>query len=64
VIENVYIPAGGDEPDREINPKFGQKLDFLGRMIDWAAAVDAPTLIVGISTSPRWNRMCGATRRC
>lgn len=47
VIENVYIPAGGDEPDREINPKFGQKLDFLGRMIDWAAAVDAPTLIVG-----------------
>jgi exodeoxyribonuclease-3 len=30
VIENVYIPAGGDEPDREINPKFGQKLDFLG----------------------------------
>jgi exodeoxyribonuclease-3 len=30
VIENVYIPAGGDEPDRTINPKFGQKLDFLG----------------------------------
>lgn len=47
VIENVYIPAGGDEPDRAINPKFGQKLDFLGRMIDWAAAVDQPTLIVG-----------------
>ena len=32
VLENVYIPAGGDIPDREANPKFGQKLDFLGRM--------------------------------
>jgi exodeoxyribonuclease-3 len=47
VIENVYIPAGGDEPDRAINPKFGQKLDFLGRMIAWAEAVHEPTLIVG-----------------
>ena len=24
-------PAGGDCPDREVNEKFGQKLDFLGR---------------------------------
>lgn len=46
-IENVYIPAGGDIPDREQNPKFGQKLDFLGRMIDWAGSIAAPTLIVG-----------------
>ena len=28
ILENVYIPAGGDVPDREINAKFGQKLDF------------------------------------
>jgi len=47
VIENVYIPAGGDEPDREINPKFGQKLDFLERMAQWADRIDRPTLIVG-----------------
>lgn len=47
VIENVYIPAGGDEPDRAINPKFGQKLDFLERMIGWAGDVNEPTLIVG-----------------
>ena len=47
VIENVYIPAGGDEPDRDKNPKFGQKLDFLGRMTRWADAIDRPTLIVG-----------------
>lgn len=47
VVENVYIPAGGDEPDRTVNPKFGQKLDFLERMTQWAARLDRPTLIVG-----------------
>mgnify|MGYP002776436345 CR=1 FL=1 len=46
-LDNVYIPAGGDEPDREINPKFGQKLDFLARMTDWAEKLDGPTLICG-----------------
>ena len=28
-IHNFYIPAGGDIPDRDENPKFGHKLDFL-----------------------------------
>lgn len=47
VVENVYVPAGGDIPDREQNVKFGQKLDFLERMTRWADAVDRPSLIVG-----------------
>jgi exodeoxyribonuclease-3 len=47
LIENVYVPAGGDVADREVNPKFGQKLDFLGRMTQWADKLDRPTLIVG-----------------
>jgi len=47
VLENVYIPAGGDVPDREVNPKFGQKLDFLERMTRWADRLDRPTLLVG-----------------
>ncbi len=47
LIENVYVPAGGDIPDREQNPKFGQKLDFLERMTRWADKVDRPSLIVG-----------------
>jgi exodeoxyribonuclease-3 len=47
VLENVYIPAGGDIPDREANPKFGQKLDFLERMTHWADRLDAPSVIVG-----------------
>ncbi|MGN6357260.1 MAG: exodeoxyribonuclease III [Novosphingobium sp.] len=47
ILENVYIPAGGDVPDRTVNPKFGQKLDFLERMTRWADKLDRPTLIVG-----------------
>jgi len=47
LVENVYVPAGGDEPDRTINPKFGQKLDFLERMTQWADTIDRPTLIMG-----------------
>ncbi len=47
ILENVYIPAGGDIADRALNPKFGQKLDFLERMTRWADKIDRPTLIVG-----------------
>jgi exodeoxyribonuclease-3 len=47
IVENVYIPAGGDVADRTVNPKFGQKLDFLERMTRWADTLDRPTLIVG-----------------
>ncbi len=46
-IDNVYVPAGGDVPDRDVNAKFGQKLDFLGRMTRWAETLDHPTMIVG-----------------
>jgi exodeoxyribonuclease-3 len=47
LIENVYVPAGGDVPDPQLNPKFGQKLAFLGRMTDWSAALREDTVIVG-----------------
>jgi len=46
-LENVYIPAGGDTPDRNLNPKFGQKLDFIERMTRWSEKLAEPTLIVG-----------------
>ncbi|MBC7987242.1 MAG: exodeoxyribonuclease III [Sphingomonadaceae bacterium] len=46
-LENVYVPAGGDTPDRDLNPKFGQKLDFLERMTRWSETLDKPTLLVG-----------------
>ncbi len=46
-LENVYVPAGGEVPDRVANPKFGQKLDFLSRMTDWAGKLDVPTILTG-----------------
>ena len=46
-LENVYVPAGGDVPDREVNPKFGQKLDFVERMTEWAGSLECPTILTG-----------------
>lgn len=46
-LENVYVPAGGDIPDRELNPKFGQKLDFVERMTRWSEGLECPTILVG-----------------
>lgn len=32
LLHNFYVPAGGDEPDPQINPKFAHKLAFLAEM--------------------------------
>jgi exodeoxyribonuclease-3 len=37
-LHNFYVPAGGDVADREKNPKFGHKLDFLAEATQWFAA--------------------------
>ncbi len=34
-LHNFYIPAGGDEPDPVINPKFDHKLKFVEEMTAW-----------------------------
>ncbi len=36
-IHNFYVPAGGDLPDVEVNPKFAHKLAFLDEMRDCSA---------------------------
>ena len=48
-VQNFYVPAGGDLPDRLMNPKFDHKLDFFERMTALVAARDpkAPLLIAG-----------------
>jgi len=54
-IHNFYVPAGGDKPDREINEKFGQKLDYLSEMRDWFHG-DKPekSILVGdLNIAPR-----------
>lgn len=34
-IHNFYVPAGGDIPDPELNPKFAHKLAFLDEVTGW-----------------------------
>lgn len=34
-IHNLYIPAGGDDPDPAINEKFAHKLAFLDELTQW-----------------------------
>jgi exodeoxyribonuclease-3 len=52
VIHNLYIPAGGDIPDAELNPKFGNKLAYLRTLTEWfsdggAAATDCQHILAG-----------------
>lgn len=61
IIHNCYVPAGGDVADREVNEKFGHKLDFLAEMRDRFRA-DRPgkSILVGdLNIAPReddvWN---------
>jgi exodeoxyribonuclease-3 len=37
-LHNFYVPAGGDVADRDANPKFGHKLDFIAEARDWFAS--------------------------
>lgn len=54
-IHNFYVPAGGDKPDRAINEKFGQKLDYLTEMRDaFHAAAPKKSILVGdLNIAPR-----------
>jgi len=49
LIHNFYVPAGGDEPDPEINWKFRHKLDFVAEMNGLPAQWDehGGSLLVG-----------------
>ncbi|CUX83718.1 MAG: exodeoxyribonuclease III [Roseibaca calidilacus] len=54
-IHNCYIPAGGDVPDREVNEKFGHKLDTLTEMRDhFRANRPEKSILVGdLNIAPR-----------
>lgn len=41
-LHNFYVPAGGDIPDPEQNPKFEHKLRFLDEMTAWFPANRTP----------------------
>jgi exodeoxyribonuclease III len=42
-LHNIYVPAGGDIPDPEANPKFAHKLRFLDELTAWFAEESAAT---------------------
>ena len=48
-VHNFYIPAGGDVPDRELNPKFDHKLDFYEKLTAEMASRDRqrPLVLAG-----------------
>ncbi|GFE66267.1 exodeoxyribonuclease III [Litoreibacter roseus] len=54
-IHNHYVPAGGDVPDREVNVKFGQKLDYLTDLRDafHANAPEKSILVGDLNIAPR-----------
>ncbi len=37
-LHNIYVPAGGDIPDPQANPKFAHKLQFLDELTAWFTA--------------------------
>ncbi len=49
LLHNFYVPAGGDEPDPDVNPKFRHKLDFIEEMRAVRAAHDgeSASILVG-----------------
>jgi exodeoxyribonuclease-3 len=55
-LHNFYVPAGGDEPDPELNPKFAHKLSFLDEMREHAtlrpAASQRAILVGDLNVAP------------
>ncbi|MBK0399117.1 exodeoxyribonuclease III [Limibaculum sp. M0105] len=47
LLHNLYIPAGGDEADPAVNPKFAHKLDFLDELARWGEGLRDPAILVG-----------------
>lgn len=47
LLDNFYVPAGGDIPDSQANDKFAHKLSFMDEMTDWSEGLREPTILVG-----------------
>lgn len=58
-LHNLYVPSGGDVPDRETNAKFAHKLDFLDELAAWMAETcdsDERAIVVGdLNVAPLEN---------
>jgi len=56
-LHNFYVPAGGDDPNPEKNPKFDHKLKFLDEMLELSSQQDnAQNILVGdLNIAPHEN---------
>ena len=62
-LHNLYVPAGGDEPDPTSNPKFAHKLAFFDELKEWikedASHRDDAILVGDLNVAPLemdvWN---------
>lgn len=58
-VHNIYLPAGGDEPDPEVNAKFDHKLNFLealGKAYGKLKKDKTPRILVGdLNVAPHEN---------
>lgn len=55
LLHNFYVPAGGDEPDPDVNPKFRHKLGFVEEMNDVPAdqgEASASVLVGDLNIAP------------
>src|SRR5690349_6936288 len=58
LVHNFYVPAGGDEPNPDVNPKFRHKLDFIEEMREVPAehSADSGSILVGdLNVAPHPN---------
>lgn len=49
-IHNFYVPAGGDEPDINTNPKFKHKLEYIDQINNWFKqnrSPEVPIILLG-----------------
>lgn len=65
-VQNFYIPAGGDVPDRVLNPKFDHKMDFYEQLTAIVARQDQarPWSWPEISTLRRAKAMSSIITTC
>jgi len=48
-LHNLYVPSGGDVPDREANAKFAHKLDFLAELAEhWRGEAAAERAMIAV----------------
>ena len=56
-VHNFYVPAGGDEPDPDVNPKFAHKLAFMEEMTAMFARLRSKKAVVvgDLNVAPHEN---------